>query len=169
MVNKEVKDMIRKIYCPKCGNKLKSNNRFCAKYGKKVDKKGLVLASPWIRLLSAIIDDLILISVIFAFIGIFDYILLAPKLITIIGLFVIGWGYWIYFFGNGQTPGMLALKIKLCRTDGTYPIGYKWGFFRVVGMYLSTLILDLGYIWILVDKNNQGWHDKVADTYVVKA
>jgi len=27
-------------------------------------------------------------------------------------------GYFTCFFGNGQTPGMKAVKIKLCRTDG---------------------------------------------------
>src|SRR5690606_26369771 len=33
-------------------------------------------------------------------------------------------GYYTYFFGNGQTPGMMAMKIKLVGTDGAYPIGY---------------------------------------------
>jgi RDD family. len=49
-----------------------------------------------------------------------------------------------------------------------YPIGYGKGFLRWVGMIISGLVLLLGYIWILIDKKNQGWHDKIAGTYVIK-
>ena len=81
----------------------------------------------------------------------------------------IGIGYFTYFFGNGQTPGMKLVEIKLVRADGVEPVGYKKGFFRWVGMEISGLVLFLGYIWILIDKKRQGWHDKIAGTYVVKA
>jgi len=81
---------------------------------------------------------------------------------------VAGIGYYIYFFGNGQTLGMKAMKIKLIGTDGTYPVGYGKGILRYLGMVVSTMILLLGYIWILIDKKNQGWHDKIAGTYVVE-
>jgi uncharacterized RDD family membrane protein YckC len=77
--------------------------------------------------------------------------------------------YFTYFFGNGQTPGMKAMKIKLIGTDGTYPIGYGKGFLRWIGMIISGLVILLGYVWILIDKKKQGWHDKIAGTYVVNA
>jgi uncharacterized RDD family membrane protein YckC len=78
-------------------------------------------------------------------------------------------GYYTYFFGNGQTPGMKLVEIKLIRVDGVEPVGYKKGFFRWVGMEISGMVLLLGYLWILIDKKKQGWHDKIAGTYVVKA
>ena len=31
----------------------------------------------------------------------------------------------------------------------------------------SSSVLWLGYIWILIDKYNRGWHDKILDTYVI--
>ncbi|MGC9514678.1 RDD family protein [Methanocrinis sp.] len=77
--------------------------------------------------------------------------------------------YFAYFFGNGQTPGMTAMKIKLIGTDGTYPVGYGKGLLRWIGMIISAAVILLGYVWILIDKKNQGWHDKIAGTYVVKA
>jgi len=77
--------------------------------------------------------------------------------------------YFTYFFGNGQTPGMKAMKIKLIGTDGTYPIGYGKGFLRWIGMIISAVVILLGYVWILIDKKKQGWHDKIAGTYVVNA
>jgi uncharacterized RDD family membrane protein YckC len=80
----------------------------------------------------------------------------------------IGIGYFTYFFGKGQTPGMKLVEIKLVRADGVEPIGYKKGFFRWVGMEISGMALLFGYVWILIDKKRQGWHDKIAGTYVVK-
>jgi len=77
--------------------------------------------------------------------------------------------YFTYFFGNGQTPGMKAMNIKLIGTDGTYPVGYGKGFLRWIGMIISAVVILLGYIWILIDKKRQGWHDKIAGTYVVNA
>ncbi|HII06220.1 MAG TPA: RDD family protein [Methanotrichaceae archaeon] len=82
---------------------------------------------------------------------------------------VAGIGYFTYFFGKGQTPGMKLVEIKLIRADGIHPIGYKKGFFRWVGMEISGMVFLLGYIWILIDKKKQGWHDKIAGTYVVRA
>ena len=40
---------------------------------------------------------------------------------------------------------------------------------RWIGMLISTMVLGLGYLWILIDKNNQGRHDKIAGVYVVAA
>ncbi|MDY6986086.1 MAG: RDD family protein [Candidatus Thermoplasmatota archaeon] len=77
--------------------------------------------------------------------------------------------YFTYLFGRGQTLGMMAMKIKLIRTDGTYPIGYTQGLLRWVGMMISGLVIYIGYLWIVIDKDKQGWHDKIADTYVVPA
>jgi len=85
---------------------------------------------------------------------------------SIIGI-LISLGYFTYFFGNGQTPGMKVMKIKLCGTDGTYPIGYGKGVLRWIGMLISALVIYIGFLWILIDKDKQGWHDKIADTYVV--
>ena len=40
---------------------------------------------------------------------------------------------------------------------------------RYLSKYLSDLILCLGYIWIIFDSKKQGWHDKIAGTYVINA
>jgi len=86
------------------------------------------------RLVSFIIDQVILYAIalplglIFAALFIYG---IEPTVLVIIELVLsLGFlfGYYTYFFGNGQTPGMKRAKIKLCRTDGTYPIGYGRGF-----------------------------------------
>jgi uncharacterized RDD family membrane protein YckC len=90
-----------------------------------------------------------------------------PTVISTLLSLAISTGYFTYFFGNGQTLGMKAVKIKLCDTEGTYPIGYVKGFLRWIGMIISGLLIGIGYLWILIDENKQGWHDKIAGTYVV--
>ena len=75
--------------------------------------------------------------------------------------------YFTYFFGTGQTPGMKVMNVKLVRTDGDSEIGYGKGFVRWIGMIISALVLCLGFLWILIDKHKQGWHDKIAGVYVV--
>jgi hypothetical protein len=36
-----------------------------------------------------------------------------------------------------------------------------------VGYIISGLALSLGFIWLAFDPKRQGWHDKIARTYVV--
>ena len=43
-------------------------------------------------------------------------------------------------------------------------LGREW-----IGKWISGLIFLLGYVWILIDKENQGWHDKILATYVVES
>ena len=85
---------------------------------------------------------------------------------------VFGIVYWIIVLimvaTRGQSPGKIAIGIKIVKTDGT-PIGFGTMLLReIIGKIVSAIILLLGYIWILFDGQRQGWHDKIASTYVVK-
>ena len=42
-------------------------------------------------------------------------------------------------------------------------------FIRYLGFLLSVICVFIGVIWVAFDANKQGWHDKIAGTYVVKA
>ena len=82
---------------------------------------------------------------------------------------VIGLGYYIYFWGtSGQTPGKSVMKIKVVPVDGSAMTMGK-AVMRLIGYFVSGIVIYLGFIWILFDANKQGWHDKIAGTYVVKA
>ena len=39
---------------------------------------------------------------------------------------------------------------------------------RFVGYLINSPIFLLGWLWSLWDPNSQGWHDKLASTYVIK-
>lgn len=76
--------------------------------------------------------------------------------------------YFIYFHGTtGQTPGKKLLGLKVVRTDGK-PMTLGIAFLRWVGYIISKLPFFLGFIWVAFDGRKQGWHDKIAGTYVIK-
>ena len=82
---------------------------------------------------------------------------------------LIGASYSIFMWvgNNGQTLGKKAMGIRVVQVDGQ-PLNYKTAILRYVGYYVSGVVLLLGYIWVMFDPKKQGWHDKIANTYVVK-
>jgi uncharacterized RDD family membrane protein YckC len=105
-------------------------------------------------------------------------VLLIPILILDIALKGVGGGalslvlvfaYFTYFEGGprGQTPGKQLLGIRVVSFDTGGPIGYGRGFIRMVGRYLSAVVIYIGYLWMLWDPEKQCWHDKLASDVVV--
>ena len=79
--------------------------------------------------------------------------------------------YYCYFwstYGKGQTVGMRALNIKVVKTDGSQ-LDLVGAFLRYIGLVVSIACFFIGVIWAAFDAQKQGWHDKIASTYVVKA
>lgn len=70
---------------------------------------------------------------------------------------------------NGQTVGRSVAGIRITNLQGG-PIstGQAWGRFLFKGAF-SGSIFYLGYLWMLWDSNKQCWHDKVANTLVLRA
>jgi uncharacterized RDD family membrane protein YckC len=73
-------------------------------------------------------------------------------------------GFWVW---RGQTPGKMVAGIKVIRCDGT-DVTIGTALLRYLGYIVSAAILFIGFFWIAFDERNQGIHDKMADTYVVK-
>ena len=76
---------------------------------------------------------------------------------------------WIYLVRNdGQTLGMRILGVRVVRSNGQ-PLGYREAALRhLVGYPLALFSLGLGFLWAFWDARQQGWHDKLAGTVVVK-
>lgn len=76
--------------------------------------------------------------------------------------------YFTYFHSvTGQSIGKGLLKIKVIQTTGE-PINFKIALIRWGGYFISGLAMNLGFLWVLFDKNKQAWHDKIVGTYVVE-
>jgi len=74
--------------------------------------------------------------------------------------------FWIY---RQATPGKIAIGARIvdARTGGRPSTGQLIG--RYFAYYVSILPLMLGFIWVAFDARKQGWHDKLANTVVVRA
>lgn len=84
--------------------------------------------------------------------------------------FLIGGAYQWYFLTrqDGQTIGKLMLGLRVVKEDGT-PFTDGEAIIRYFGYILNSAVFMLGWLWAFVDDKNQGLHDKIAHTYVVKA
>jgi uncharacterized RDD family membrane protein YckC len=82
--------------------------------------------------------------------------------------FVIGVGYqWIFLTrNNGQTPGKMFMGTRVVKADGT-AITEIDVLMRYVGYLINSAVLGIGWLWAFIDPQKQGWHDKLARTYVV--
>jgi uncharacterized RDD family membrane protein YckC len=75
--------------------------------------------------------------------------------------------YFVYFWSStGQTLGHKALGLKVVKTDGG-TLDLVGAIIRYVGVVISTIPIFLGLLWVIWDSEKQGWHDKIAKTYVV--
>lgn len=76
--------------------------------------------------------------------------------------------YVSYWSTSGQTIGKTMLGLKVVDRTGSPPSTGK-AVLRYLGYLISAAIFSLGFIWIAFDQKRQGWHDKIAGTYVVEA
>ena len=73
--------------------------------------------------------------------------------------------FWRY---RQATPGKMVLRLKIvdARGGGKLSAGQCIG--RYFAYFLSFLVFGFGFLWIIFDARKQGWHDKLAGTYVIK-
>lgn len=68
----------------------------------------------------------------------------------------------------GATPGKIAMSAKIVdATTGEAP-SMSQLLIRYVGYFVSTIPLGLGLMWVGFDRRKQGWHDKMANTVVIR-
>lgn len=171
--------------CRSCGHDNPTEARFCANCGANLlvaIKQSVPTVAPgaepatpglaveymgfWIRLAAAIIDDIIVIIItliFFAFLrfGIRDFWF--P-----VSLFVPWLYYWLFTGLKGQTLGKMALGIKVVNAEGSMPGLGIAALREIPGKIVSSIVICLGFLWIIWDVRKQGWHDKIAKTYVVR-
>lgn len=147
------------------------------------DAESLPKGGFWIRFAAVFVDGIILLIVqgIFGFFvgmgvgmgsimrgGIPDEGQMLSGIIAFFVTIFIGMAYHIFFVGwRGQTPGKMALKLKIIQTNGE-EMTYGKAFLRWVGYSISGLTLGIGYLMVAFTKQKQGLHDKIAGTYVIR-
>lgn len=67
------------------------------------------------------------------------------------------------------TPGKALLSLRVVDADTGKTLSVGQAAARYVCYILSMLPAGLGFIWVAFDRRKQGWHDKIAQTVVVRA
>ena len=136
-----------------------------------VADEGVEYVGFWPRVGAALIDTL---AVMF---------LIVPLMVWYFG---IGWAYaegatafvinWIlpaiavllFWHYRSATPGKMVVSAVIvdARTLGKPSMGQLIG--RYLGYYVSSIPLGAGLVWVAFDPRKQGWHDKMANTVVIR-
>jgi uncharacterized RDD family membrane protein YckC len=127
-----------------------------------------VKAGWWDRFTASFIDGLILLAASLG-VGLVIGVARAGVNASLAGV-ILDVAYFVYFWsdlGGGRTPGMRVKGIAVVGTDGR-PISAVRAFVRWIMFLVSFYALTIGLLWAAWDRQKQGWHDKVAGTYVIR-
>lgn len=73
----------------------------------------------------------------------------------------------LYFMAKGTSIGKRILRMRVYRLSGR-PAGFFVMLAREsIGKMISGLLFSLGFLWMLWDRDVQGWHDKIVGTVVI--
>jgi len=133
-------------------------------------------AGFWVRVLAFLVDGLAIAVIVSAVtlgragILIYDHWLELVAWRNFIET-VVGFAYFTVLWsaiGGGQTLGMRLFGLHVVGADGR-PIGYGASVVRWIGIVISAAVVLIGLVWVAFDSRKQGWHDKLAGSFVVHA
>jgi uncharacterized RDD family membrane protein YckC len=78
------------------------------------------------------------------------------------GYFVLLW--WL----AGGTIGQRLMGMEIRTVAEGRRVGFWRSCLRFVGLLISWWAFGIGLLWVGIDDRKQGWHDKIASTFVVK-
>lgn len=73
--------------------------------------------------------------------------------------------FWVKFCG---TPGKRLLGLKIVDAKTLQPLSPMQSVVRYLGYFIAVMPFCVGLLWILFDEKQQGWHDKLAHSVVIK-
>jgi len=129
-------------------------------------------ASLFRRLAALLYDSLLLLAVLFIATAIllpltggeaFSHNPLLTSYLLFISFFFYSW-FWMH---GGQTLGMRSWKLQLLNINPG-PITLWQALLRFMVAIPSILLLGLGYLWMLVDRDKLTWHDRYSETRIVQ-
>lgn len=68
----------------------------------------------------------------------------------------------------GGTVGKILTGLVIVNPEGKYVSFWRAFLRNRIGYMVSGMFLWLGFFWIFKDPERRGWHDQIADTYVVQ-
>jgi uncharacterized RDD family membrane protein YckC len=78
----------------------------------------------------------------------------------------------MYLFGTvtvaGQTFGMMYMGLRVVSIYEDHDLNPVQALLRTLGCGLSLLPLGAGFLWVLIDRDQRGWHEYLSATQVVR-
>lgn len=72
------------------------------------------------------------------------------------------------YWAVGTTFGKSYFHLKVVDQNTMKPLNLQKMILRqTIGMLVSFSVLNMGFIWIFIDRERQGWHDKIFNDLVV--
>lgn len=172
--------------CPTCGSEVMPGSRWCNLcHFNVLDPNIGKLASPGKRLGAMVLDFVILFlafiffttfaTLIFTFIFARQMrhtdasgLLISFPILTVAAFLAVYLILVSLLYAKGQTPGKAVLGMYVVKENGQRAGFFTMLFREWIGKLVSGMLFGLGYLWILIDRDRQAWHDKLASTYVVQ-
>ncbi|MGH1537588.1 MAG: RDD family protein [Gammaproteobacteria bacterium] len=83
-------------------------------------------------------------------------------------IFLVAFLFFAWFWTrSGQTLGMRTWKLKVVNEDGS-KITWSKALIRFAVSLISWLVLGLGFLWSLWDKQHRTWHDIASKTKLIR-
>lgn len=73
----------------------------------------------------------------------------------------------ICFLTQSTSMGKSLLGLRVYNKNTKRPLSFGSMLAReIIGKFISIAVLCIGFLWILIDKDYQGWHDKLIGSVV---
>ena len=141
-----------------------------------MDMAGLEYVGFWPRVWASVIDTvlvlMIVIPIMLAIMG--EAYLVDQRFIKGPIGFLVEWilpaiGVVAFWIARGATPGKMAIGARIVDATSGGPASSRQLIVRYLGYYVSILGAMAGLVWVAFDERKQGWHDKLANTVVVRS
>jgi len=141
-----------------------------------MNESDIEYAGFWVRVGATIIDTILIMVITFPLLGLiygWKYFG-SERLIAGPADFLISWVFpaaaVVWFWTQRQaTPGKAALSLRVLDADSGEALSIGQSIGRYLAYFVSLIPLGLGMIWVGFDSKKQGWHDKLANSVVVRA
>ena len=140
-----------------------------------MDSNDLEYVGFWARVGAALIDTVVLLVIITpALVAVYGWqYFTAEGLVQGPADVLISWAFpalaciWLWHKLRA-TPGKMLIGAEVVDADTGQAMTLGQSVIRYLGYFVSTIPLGLGLLWVAFDPRKQGWHDKMANTVVVR-